>query len=165
MSFQPEDPLPQPEMRLDAKETLTKGDKDSKLKDRIGRQLPQLDAIGEEETPKKLVGRQRQPTKKESHEHGSVAFGRSGARFVTGDDDVSIHVGNDAILAQLAFIPRGEGCPLPIALGDGSIRRSMSRRGGLRGGRAGARARRMTSPRLRHGRGGGLLGKFLSGNV
>ena len=97
------------------------------------------------------MGRKRQSAKEESHEHDSVACRRSRARFVTRDDDVSIHIGNDTGLAQFAFIARGEGCPFPIALRNRGGRRSGGRRGGPRGGRAGARACRVASSCLRHG--------------
>jgi hypothetical protein len=43
-------------MRVDTEESLKNGDKNRTMKDGIWRQLPELNAVGEQKTTKKFVG-------------------------------------------------------------------------------------------------------------
>ena len=91
-------------MWLDPKKTFAQGDEDSKLKDRVRRQLPELDTVGEENAPKEFVGRKREAPEEKSHEHNSKSRRRRRTRFVTRDDDVPVDIRNYAGLAQFALI-------------------------------------------------------------
>jgi hypothetical protein len=51
--------LPQALVRVDAEESLADGDKDCEVQDRIWRQLSKLNAVGEQEAPKELMGWKR----------------------------------------------------------------------------------------------------------
>ena len=97
---------------MDAEEALAKCDKDRNVKNRIGRQLVQLNPINEKESTKEFVNWKGQAANKEISEDYPKTFGRIGNGFITWDLHRLI-VCQQAHLLELAVVLRGEFGSLP----------------------------------------------------
>ena len=80
--LQSKDFLEETKVWLDAKEGFAKSNEKRKMEDRIGRQLPELNAVREQDPTEKFMGREGKTANEEISKHHRVSGWRRGTGLV-----------------------------------------------------------------------------------
>ena len=111
-----EDPLSQPPVRVNAEEALAQDDEAADVKDGVGREVVELDAVRVHQPPDEFVNRKGESPVHEVDEADALAVAGMRGHLIAGR--LRRHLlqrRQDTVAAQRLQLALGHGRPLPVA--------------------------------------------------